>query len=395
MPTLQITRLGLSPGTFGPAVFFLSRFGRDGALKIVSFILAMLMASGPAIAQIAQEEPPHQLPSPAVRVPLADESLILHVIETPQGLVAVGERGHVLLSEDGKTWTQAEFVPVHATLTRVTYADERLWAVGHDSAIIHSYDFGQTWTIQHFEPSWEQPLLDVHFFDGDNGVAIGAFGLFMRTEDAGRHWDVLNMADLVVSEAIDWEAAARAQLEEQAASGSGVDDESAWETGDEFAMGFDRGCYEFMECHLNALIDLGDGRLMVAAERGYGFRSVDDGQSWESFRFPYSGSMFGLLYMGRDKVLAFGLRGHVQRSYDFGATWTVLNTGLESTLMGGTLDRQRRALMVGSGAARLLYDPDTGRFDLTEDRLGSEYASVVVMPDGTIVLAGADGLSYE
>jgi photosystem II stability/assembly factor-like uncharacterized protein len=105
--------------------------------------------------------------------------------------------------------------------------------------------------------------------------------------------------------------------------------------------------------------------------------------------------MFGLLHMGGDKILAYGLRGNVQRSLDFGDNWTVLGTGLDSTLMGGTMDPQGRALMVGSGAARLLYDPDTGRFDLNEDRLGSDYASVLVTPDGTTVLAGADGLSYE
>jgi photosystem II stability/assembly factor-like uncharacterized protein len=339
--------------------------------------------------------PPHQLPSPAVHAPLADESLILHVIETPRHLVAVGERGHVLLSEDGKEWTQAEFVPIHATLTRVTYADERLWAVGHDSTIIHSYDYGQTWTLQHFEPEWQQPLLDVHFFDGDNGVAMGAYGLFMRTEDAGRHWEVLNMADIVVAEAIDWEAAALAMREEQADAvesiGAGFEDEPA----DELGLMFDRGCYEFMECHLNAFLNLGGGKQMIAAERGYGFRSVDGGQTWESFRFPYSGSMFGLLHLGDDTVLAFGLRGHVQRSDDFGDTWTVLDTGLESTLMGGVVDPEGRALMVGSGAARLHYDPDTGRLDLDEDRLGSEYVSVLVMPGGTTVLAGADGLSNE
>ncbi|MEE4639972.1 MAG: hypothetical protein V2J42_14655 [Wenzhouxiangella sp.] len=371
---------------------------------------------------VAHARPPHELPTPAVQAPLADESLILHVIETPRNLVAVGERGHVLLSEDGRNWTQAEFVPVHATLTRVTYADQRLWAVGHDTTIIHSYDYGQTWTLQYFEPELEKPLLDVDFFDGENGVAVGAYGIFMRTEDAGRHWDVLNMADMVTAEAIDWEAAARAMFEEQGETfpldealdadetaidggDTGIEDEVTSIDDPELAfdedeyydesLDFDRGCYEFMECHLNAFLDLGQGYQMIAAERGYGFRSIDGGQTWESFRFPYSGSMFGLLHLGGDSVLAYGLRGHVQRSDDFGDTWTVLETGLESTLMGGTLDRQGRALMVGSGAARLQYDPASGRFDLEEDGLGSDYVSVLVAPSGTLVLGGADGLSNE
>ena len=300
-----------------------------------------------------------------------------------------------MLSEDGSEWTQAEFVPVHATLTRVTYADERLWAVGHDSTIIHSYDYGQTWTLQHFEPEWQQPLLDVDFFDEDNGIAIGAYGLFMRTEDAGQHWETLNMVDLVVGEAIDWDAAARAMLEEQSEALESIEAGFEDESPEELGLMFDRGCYEFMECHLNAFLDLGDGRQMIAAERGYGFRSRDGGQTWESIRFPYSGSMFGLLHLGGDTVLAFGLRGHVQRSDDFGDSWTVLETGLDSTLMGGVVDPEGRALMVGSGAARLHYDPVTGSMGLDEDRLGSEYVSVLVTPGGTTVLAGADGLSNE
>ncbi|MFW6339665.1 MAG: WD40/YVTN/BNR-like repeat-containing protein, partial [Wenzhouxiangella sp.] len=266
---------------------------------------------------------------------------------------------------------------------------------GHDSVIIHSYDYGQTWTLQHFEPDWEQPLLDVHFGDGDAGIAIGAYGLFMRTEDAGRHWEALEMADLVVSEAIDWEAAARsvreAQQDDLDSAAAGSDDDQYYDAGTDF----DRGCYEFMECHLNAVVDLGDGRQMIAAEHGYGFRSSDGGQTWESFRFPYSGSMFGLLHLGGESVLAYGLRGHVQRSDDFGDSWAVLDTGLESTLMGGTVDPQGQPLMVGSGAARLSYDPESGRFELDEDRLGSDYVSVLLAPNGTLVLAGADGLSHE
>ena len=361
-------------------------------MKRFSCIVAIAVV---VLAPSVFAQPAHELPRPAVQAPLASESLILHIVQTPRNLVAVGERGHILHSGDGRNWTQADFVPVQATLTRVAYADGRLWAVGHDSTIIHSYDFGETWSLQHFEPEWEQPLLDVHFFDRENGLAIGAYGLFMRTEDAGRHWDVLDMADLVTSEAIDWDEAAMLMA---------IDDDLGFEDlvddwgDDEYydaAMDFDRGCYEFMECHLNAFLVLDDGRQMIAAERGYGFRSVDEGETWESFRFPYSGSMFGLLAFDESSILAFGLRGHVQRSEDFGDSWEILESGLQSTLKGATLDRDGNPLMVGSGAARLRYLPASGEFVLNEDRLGSDYVAVQIAPDGGVVLAGSDGLSYE
>lgn len=366
----------------------------------------LLIAAGWVHAQ-----PIHELPRPADRVPLAVKGLVLDIVRTPQNWVAVGERGHVLLSNDGVNWTQAQFVPAQATLTRVTYVDERLWAVGHDSTILHSYDNGETWALQHFKPDWEKPLLDVHFFDRSNGIAIGAFGLFMRTRDGGRNWEELDMADMVVSEAIDWEAAAEAAQamdafedddwrdedwddDEFGADGDWLDDE--WDDDDSF--GFDQGCYQFMECHLNAFVDLGNGRQMIAAERGFGFRTEDGGETWESFMFPYQGSMFGLLASapgGTERIVAFGLRGFVQVSDNFGDDWELLDFGLRSTLKGGVQFDDAHMLLVGSGSTRLMLDISAGTADVSEDRLGPDFVAVALGPDGMIILGGADGLSHE
>jgi len=327
-------------------------------------------------------------PQPAERVPMADESLILDVTRAGERYVAVGARGHVLLSRDGKAWEQAESVPVRATLTRVEFVGGRLWAVGHDSTIIHSTDLGRTWTLQHFRPLWdgpisERPLIDVHFFDGRRGLAVGAYGLIMRTDDAGRNWTVEQIADVLTSEAIKWEQPTRE---------TGADD-----TADQFydaSQDFDRGCYEFMECHLNAILSLDDQRVMLAAEGGYGFRSEDGGQTWESFRFPYPGSMFGLV-PASGGVMAFGLRGHVQITSDFGDTWRPLETGVNSTLLGGAVDPEGYPVLVGTGATVLTYNPHTGDFQVSQDRLGSDYAAVAFAQDGSMILAGEDGLKNE
>jgi len=334
-------------------------------------------------------------PRPADPARLADESLILDLTQAGQRFVAVGERGHVLLSRDGRTWEQAEHVPVQSTLTRVAFAGGRLWAVGHDATIIHSRDLGRTWSLQHWAPDLEKPLLDVHFFSANEGIAIGAYGIYLRTTNAGETWEVLNMADLVTSEAIDWEEAAQNLIGQSAASDA---DSDAAEVEDEYydaALDFDRGCYEFMECHLNAFLDLGNGRFMIAAERGYGFRSSDGGMSWESFQFAYPGSMFGLLRFNENDILAFGLRGHVQVSSDFGQSWRVLDSGLQSSLKGGTLNPRGHPFMVGAGAAQLRYDPVRKRFELEEDRLGSTYAAVLFTDEGLKILAGEDGMTHE
>lgn len=355
-------------------------------------------------------------PQPADQARLAAQSLALDVVQAGQRYVAVGERGHVLISSDGRDWTQAEFVPVQATLTRVAFAGGRLWAVGHDSVIIHSRDLGRSWSLQHFDPEREKPLLDVHFFNANEGIAIGAYGLYMRTSDAGSTWDLLVMEDLVTSEDIDWDEAAQAIESFDEFQDEGIDDfgddafgDDAFDDDefgdDEFgdldddyydaAADFDRGCYEFLECHLNAFVDLGDDHFLIAAERGYGYRSFDAGESWEAFRFPYPGSMFGLIQISDNEVLAFGLRGHVQYSADRGASWEILDTDLQSSLKGATIDPDGRALIVGAGAAKVRYDPQSGRLELSEDRLGSTYAAVLFTADGTMILAGEDGLTHE
>lgn len=331
-------------------------------------------------------------PRPADPAPLSHKSLILDVVRAGERYIAVGERGHVVISRDGKEWEQARFVPVTATLTRVAFIGGRLWAVGHDTTIIHSRDLGETWSLQHFEPGREQPLLDVHFFNANEGIAVGAYGLFMRTANAGRDWDVLEIAELVTSEAIDWAEAA--EVEEEFADELGATDDLWEEDFYDAEQDFDRGCYEFMECHLNAILDLNDGRVMIAAERGYGYRSVDRGETWESFRFPYPGSMFGLL-QANEGILAFGLRGNVQYSNDFGDEWQVMDSGLESSLMGGAINPEGNPVMVGSGAAILTYDVQSGQFRLSEDRLGSDYAALLFAEDGHMILAGEDGLKHE
>ncbi len=358
--------------------------------KQLLLICLLLPIMGSGLAQEAEFEIE---PRPADPAGLAHKSLMLDVVRAGERYVAVGERGHVVVSRDGREWEQARFVPVSATLTRVAFAGGRLWAVGHDSTIIHSRDMGDTWSLQHFEPEWERPLLDVRFFNSNEGIAVGAYGLFMRTDNAGRDWEVFEMADLVTSEAIDWDEAA--EFVEELADDAVTDDTHDWDD-DLYDAGadFDRGCYEFMECHLNALLDLGAGRLMIAAERGYGFRSTDGGETWESFRFPYPGSMFGLL-AANDGVLAFGLRGNVQYSDDFGDSWDVLDSGLSSSLMGGAVDANGDPVMVGTGAAVLRYDLTQNVFRLREDRLGSDYAAVLITESGNLILAGEDGLKYE
>ncbi|MFO7762944.1 MAG: hypothetical protein R6V61_04355 [Wenzhouxiangellaceae bacterium] len=360
------------------------------ALPKPAAALALLALS--AVVAVSPDLPAQQQeiePKPAIQARLADESLLLDVIRADEGFVAVGSRGHVLLSADGRDWRQAASVPVQATLTRVTRVGRRFWSVGHDATIISTTDAGETWFIQHFEPEAQEPLLDVLFINPNEGFAIGAYGRFMSTVDGGINWTTERLTDRVTSESIDWADTARRQGDIETLP----DDDPGALNSEEAERLVNKGCYEFGECHLNAIIQLDSDRLMITAERGYGFRSSDRGETWDAFRFPYTGSLFGLVEQ-QDCVLAFGLRGHVLKSCDFGDSWRDVPVEGEQTLMGGTVLGDGTAVLVGAGATRLRVEPDGG-VQRDADQLGGDYAAVTADGDGELILVGEDGVEHE
>ena len=276
-------------------------------------LVATLALGGMALAQL---DPNDSANKPAEIAPLAASSLLLDLAVAGARIVAVGERGHVLLSDDhGATWRQAKSVPTRVMLTAVFFIDpEYGWAVGHDETILNTADGGETWTRSHFAPEAQQPLLDLWFANRVSGIAVGAFGAYFTTNDGGRHWASAKFAPLAPAPKHD------------APSGN----ESA--TSDEGDVPPDY--------HLNRIVGVGN-RLYVAAEGGQLYRSDDRGASWRVLPSPYEGSFFGLVPIRGNGLLAFGLRGHLYRSADSGETWTRLESHTTAMLTDG--DHQRSA----------------------------------------------------
>ena len=75
-----------------------------------------------------------------------DRVILLDVAMAGKRIVAVGERGVVLLSDDNsKTWTSVR-APVTRTLTAVTFFDDKVGiAVGHGGSVLRTEDGGKTW----------------------------------------------------------------------------------------------------------------------------------------------------------------------------------------------------------------------------------------------------------
>jgi photosystem II stability/assembly factor-like uncharacterized protein len=322
-------------------------------------------------------------------MPRASRSLLLDAVRLNGKTVLVGERGHILSTDDGQAWAQAS-VPTRSTLTTITEAGGSLWAAGHDGVILRSTDEGKTWERQRVAP-WQPgafdaaegvPVLDMAFTDADNGLAIGAYSLMLVTSDGGATWTLRNaMATLDgEDEALD-----------EVAQDDAAEEADAWTFSDDDLM-----LEAESDPHFNALARTGSGALVIAGERGSFLRSRDNGRTWEMSPLPYEGSMFGVLAWEDEHVLAFGLRGNAFESFDLGTTWTELDTGLTDNLMGGVALPNGGALIVGANGA-VLYRPDAGapfRASAFETAGGETpvLSSAVALDDGSFLLVGDKGV---
>lgn len=288
--------------------------------------------------------------------PRASRSLLLDITRTDSGYVVVGERGHILISADGKNWQQVK-VPTRSTLTTVSAQGASVWAGGHDGVILSSTDAGKTWQRRRAEP-WSadsqsltngSPVLDTLFVSATEGYAVGAYSLLLKTEDAGATWSELSIAGSEPTQ----------NQTDMEATASGVFDES------------DLALAAESDPHLNAIARTASGKLLVMGERGAGFRSDDDGATWRSIRLPYGGSVFGLLSLGGEQVLSFGLRGNIYQSDDAGSSWRKIESGTETSLIGGTVSADGTILLVGSNGTATLRRPGESVFSARHIQLAT------------------------
>ncbi|MDM0106963.1 YCF48-related protein [Variovorax sp. J22R24] len=321
------------------------------------------------------------LDTPAARSTLGARSLINGLARAGHRIVAVGQRGHVLLSDDGgASWRQAE-VPVSSDLVAVCFPTERQgWAVGHDGVILRSTDAGQSWTLQldgrrtgplmvdYYQrrvaaaqgaeaqraaalvdeakrfaaQGAENPLLDVWFKDAQTGYAVGAFGLALRTDDGGARWEPLTHA---------------------------LDNPKS--------------------LHLYALRSVGED-IFIVGEQGLLLQLDSATGRFAARETPYKGTLFGIV-AGTRALVAFGLRGSVVRSTDGGRNWSQVATGVQSGLTAG-LRRSDGSIVLVSQAGHVLVSRDDGAsFQPLRVEQAMPAAAVAEAVGGALVIAGPRG----
>ena len=337
----------------------------------------------PVWAQQSEDQYPRQ--RPVIPAPLAPQGLLLDITSLDDRLIAVGVRGHIVVSDDGgASWRQITEVPTRATLTAVATRGDRAWAVGHDSVVLASDDRGETWRLEHADVEAEQPLMDVWFAEDGSGLAIGAYGLLMDSADWGRNWRVRNMVDHV-SGVI--EPPGKAEPQDQAAvTDAGDEEQGKFLDPDEMAQYEDTG----IDYHLHDLYRYPDGTIVIAAEAGRGYVSDDGGDTWQMFSFPYEGTMFGI---GRSRdgcSMAFGLRGHAFETCDDARSWTALDTGVEATLFGIERLDDGALMLVGGNGTLIERRGAAPEFHTRKLDKGNDLAELIATGD-RIIIVGEDG----
>lgn len=319
-----------------------NRFSLLAALALGAGLVAV-----PAFAAPAKTA----LDRPAMQSAKASRSLLLDITRAGNRLVAIGERGHIVYSDDnGATWKQAS-VPVSVLLTGVSFpTSAHGWAVGHDGVILASADGGVTWSLQHSSrngavPGKEgAPLLDVWFADAETGFAVGAYGYFLRTSDGGKSWMDNSRA---------------------------INNPDGW--------------------HLNAIAAIpGTSTVFIAGEQGKLFRSQDNGANWSPLPSPFDGSLFGVAPLGPDLVLVAGLQGRLFASGDAGQSWRQVQTGVTSGINAAARTDDGRVVVVGNAGVVLVGDT---RLDLVPHARSDRQSITAVVPvsSSSLVVVGEGG----
>lgn len=313
----------------------------------------------------------------AQRVDRPEKAYLLSIAKAGNRLVAVGEAGRIILSDDnGASWQQAEAVPVSVLLTDVAFANERIgWAVGHLGVVLRTEDGGQTWQKQLdgvqvaelmlaqaksmtgvnddvqaaavdqatrlVEDGPDKPFLALQVSSPDQALVIGAYGLALQTNDGGKHWS------------------AATQI---ADNPEGL--------------------------HYYAAAQVGDVQLLVG-EQGLLLRGTAGG-AYERIAQPYPGTLFGCIGQSGQPLLAFGLRGNVVKSLDSGATWKQVDSPLKASIQAATLLSDGTIVLAAENGQVVAWRAEGGFSALAQ--AGQPVAALIQTQPQTLILVGPHGV---
>ena len=255
------------------------------------------------------------------------------------GLLAVGELGLVMRSDDaGRTWT-SQYAPTDRTLVSIeAISDKLLLAVGHGGTVVQSKDGGLNWQKIEIEEAGQDSFLGITRLKSGRILAYGAYGMYFMSDDNGVTWS----RSSVFNEDFDW--------------------------------------------HISGIAELGD-RLYLTGEAGTLGVSYDQGESWSALESPYEGSFFGVLSL-EDTLLVYGMRGHVYRSTDQGESWSAVPLDTTSALNSGTVTEDGKVVLTGDNGLIAISDNGGLTFDIQSTPTSNPIGKALYASDGALVYIG-------
>lgn len=357
-------------------------FGVDYFLVSLGKIMRAIVIGGAAL--LAALSVPVGAATSEGKSPVVSALTYLDAARAGTRLVAVGDRGNILLSDDeGQNWSSANS-PVGVLLTSVCFADAKHgWAVGHDAVVLGTSDGGQNWSLQYSDPfggteddiaqddadnyddidydnyddygdedsvqavdTSGAPLLDVMCESADRAVAVGGYGYFIETTDAGATWNKRN-ADMPNAD--------------------------GW--------------------HLYDIERVADtSTLFVAGEKGTLLRSRDNGVSWQKLVSPYGGTFFGITVAG-DVVLIHGMQGKIFASRDGGNKWREVKSGVTRAINDGVVLSDGTIILVGQSGAVLVSHDNGNSVALQYLKDRETVSSLLPLTGGDLLMVGERGIN--
>jgi len=328
--------------------------------------VALIMTVATSVSALESPPPAAALERTSLQSPKAPRMAILTVARAGKRMLAAGERGIVLYSDDaGRNWTQAQ-TPTSASLTAMRFAnDQQGWAVGHMGIVLHTADGGRTWVKQLdgieaarltldaarksgderairdaerlVQDGADKPFFDICLTDDHTLFIVGAYNLALRSDNGGKTW-----------------------------------------------TGWQKHIANPRALHLYAMRAVGSS-LFIAGEQGLLLRSSDGGQNFAAINTPYKGSWFGMVAERNGGLLAYGLRGNVYLTKDLGKTWKQSNSATPVSISAGTELVDGRIVLV-SQAGEVLVSADKGlTFNPLPEKTGLPLAAVADGIDGLVL----------
>jgi len=340
-------------------------------------IILTLGLPAPLRAQTDQTD----LNQPAIPVKAPDQTFLNAVTLAGTRLVAVGEHGVIIYSDDqGVSWHQAN-VPVDVLLNGVSFGNAQDgWAAGHFGVILHSEDGGKTWQKQldgnqvnqlalqaaqaataknsnlvttplalrraslFLQTGPDKPFLSVDALGPDSAIVVGAYRMADRTTDGGKTWQDTSLS---------------------------IEDR--------------------LSHNLYGIATVGRD-LYIAAETGPVFRSTDGGASFSAVTAPSATTLFGVLGTKDGSVLVYGVAGAAYLSHDSGTNWQTVSINTSTNITAGLL-LNSGTLLLASESGVLYVSLDNGQtFKQLPGQLPMAVTGLAETPNGSVAVVGSGGV---